>query len=768
MNRPHGRWPHWLLLLAAVVSGCQPRHPFYLRHNEDLATYIDAATELAYPDLAHHSLDETKMAHAPMTLNRPEFEVFWDLTLQEAVQTALHNSKVVRNTASVSAPGIPDALVSRPESVSTVYDAAIVESDPNFGVEAALAAFDAQFASSLFWNTTDRPQNRTVPMELGEDVVFFPTTLNRTAATFSAEISKRSATGTQFFFRNITEYDRGNTGGSFQALSSFYTTQFETEVRHPLLRGNGTQVNRVPILLARIRTDVSLAEFEANVRNLVQDVENAYWELHYSYRNLQATKVARDSALVSWRIAYNKLQAGTVALQVEAQARQQYYTFRAAAETALNQLYNAETNLRWLMGLAASDGRLVRPIDEPTTARVAFEWPIVSAEALVRSPELRRIKWFVKQRELELIAARNLLLPELNVVGLYRWFGAGDHLLNSDRNGLNFPAPGSTAFDVLTEGQFEEARVGFDFAFPIGFRQEYAGVRNAQLGLAREHARLEDAELNVSNSLAQAIRNMEAQYYFAQSYFNARIAAEQEVESVTQLYEQGIATLDLVLQAQERRANSEINFYRALTDYNKAIAHVHFRKGSLLEYNSVFLAEGPWPEKAYFDAEGHARRRAASFYLDYGWTQPPPVSQGPAPQDVGYPGVSPFGGPALDHSTPVPAGEPIETPLPAPPRPPQPDPLELTPPAPPDLTRISPDGPRNLLRVSNPMSSASHASQFAARAPSAASYPTLPAGGPAPHSPYQEVAPAAYLSPVAPGPQPPFNRLPPTAMYRAP
>mgnify|MGYP006961823076 CR=1 FL=1 len=35
--------------------------------------------------------------------------------------------------------------------------------------------------------------------------------------------------------------------------------------------------------------------------------------------------------------------------------------------------------------------------------------------------------------------------------------------------------------------------------------------------------------------------------------------------------------------------------------------NVHFRKGSLLEYNGVYLAEGPWPAKAYFDALLHQR-----------------------------------------------------------------------------------------------------------------------------------------------------------------
>jgi hypothetical protein len=35
--------------------------------------------------------------------------------------------------------------------------------------------------------------------------------------------------------------------------------------------------------------------------------------------------------------------------------------------------------------------------------------------------EVRKQKWEIKRRELELIAARNFLLPRIDAVGRYRW-----------------------------------------------------------------------------------------------------------------------------------------------------------------------------------------------------------------------------------------------------------------------------------------------------------------------------------------------------------
>ena len=80
---------------------------------------------------------------------------------------------------------------------------------------------------------------------------------------------------------------------------------------------------------------------------------------------------------------------------------------------------------------------------------------------------------------------------------------------------------------------------------------------------------------------------------------------------------------------------AESDYYRSVTNYAKSISQVHYRKGSLLEYNGVYLTEGPWPAKAYFDARRRARARSAALYLDYGFTYPKVVSQGPIPQVSG-------------------------------------------------------------------------------------------------------------------------------------
>jgi outer membrane protein TolC len=352
-------------------------------------------------------------------------------------------------------------------------------------------------------------------------------------------------------------------------FSSVWQTNLEATFSHPLLQGGGVQYNRIAgpisfdqhagglgnpidgVIIARIRTDQTLADFEGGVRNLIRDVEDAYWELYFTYRDLEARKMGRDSAQETWRKTAALFRVSTVGggAADEARARLQYFQFRAQVEQALTELFRAENRLRYIMGLSMSDGRLIRPSDEPSSARVAFDWTGIHVEALSRREEVRRQKWEIKRRELELIAARNFLLPRLDAVGRYRWLGLGDELLSHGVNSSQFNLQDSSAFGVLTSGEFQEWQLGLQLSVPIGFRRELSGVRHHELLLARDRALLQDLELEISHQLGDAIRDIDLNYGLTQTNFNQRVAAEAEVVAVDASYQADIATLDLLLDA---------------------------------------------------------------------------------------------------------------------------------------------------------------------------------------------------------------------------
>jgi hypothetical protein len=650
----------FLAAIFALLAGCQPQQPFYLNEDPELTHYKGVAQEIEQPDLDYPSLADVEGAVRPFSLQNNEPKELWDLTLEQAIRCALTNNKIMR-TIGGQIQGPPDFILRNPEAVPSIYDPALAETDPRGGVEGTLAAFDTQFSMSMFWEKNDQPRNTNPIAEQ-----FMPSLFQQDLGTFQAQLQKTAATGGTLTIRHNVRYDRENgvlSDGEKINTRTFigdWNVNLEAEFRQPLLQGAGAQFNRIAgpgavpgayngVMLARINTDIALSQFEENVRNLVSDVESTYWELYFNYRSLDAVINGRDRALKQWQVVYSYYLVGRTGgdAAVEAQTRQQYFLFRSTVEQALTQLYEVEAKLRYLMGLAATDGRLIRPIDEPTTAKVVFDWYDIHAEAMARNVELRQLKWLVKRRELELIAAKNFLLPRLDAVGRYRWLGMGSELINYEptTNPPTFDNAGMdpSAYRSMTLGDYQEWQLGLEFRMPLGFRREMAGVRNAQLQLAKERAILQEGELELSHQLSQALRELEDTQVISKTNFNSLIAARRNLDALQILWdsERGdrATLISVLLEAQRRLAAAESEYYRSVVNYNKAIANIHFRKGSLLEYNGIYLAEGPWPGKAYFDAERRARARDASSYMDYGYTLPKVISRGPIRQHVGSPEI---------------------------------------------------------------------------------------------------------------------------------
>ena len=651
LSQTRGFLAGFMLTTVVLLVGCNPQQPFYVHEDGDLSHWIGHATEIEYPDVDLCSLDEVTGAVAPATVKNFEDLSITDMTLEEAVQITLQNSKVLRTLSFGGNSGstIDNLLRAGTQGAATTYEPALTEANPRFGTEAALSAFDTQFATSVFWEKNDTPQNVTQVV-----TAFRPTVFQQDLGTFQAQLSKTAATGAIWSLTHNVRYEWNNATAS-RKWPSEWAANVEAEFRQPLMQGSGVQFNRIAgpgaipgfnngIMIARINTDIQLTNFEAQVRNMVNDVEKAYWDLYFQYRRLDTAIAGRDSTLRAWQVIHAKriadAEGGTI--QSEAQARTQYFTFQAAVEQAQSDLFQAENHLRYMMGLSPSDGRLFRPADEPTRAPAQFDWHDVLAEGLCRFPELREQKWQIKQRELELIAAKNYLLPRLDAVGRYRWLGLGDILIEGS-NTVDTDGSITNAYGSMTSGDYAEWQLGLELSVPLGFRKEMAGVRYAQLNLARERAILQEQELELSHQLSTAIRELDLHYKLTETYFSGVLAAQDEVDGRRAVWQAGVDkqiegdTINLYLNALQRLAQAQVEYFNALRNYNMAIVQVHFRKGSLLEYNGVYLAEGPWVDKAKFDALRRARARDASYYLDYGFTRPGVISRGPYQQQANQP-----------------------------------------------------------------------------------------------------------------------------------
>lgn len=617
--------------LVALMAGTGCRAPVERfsawRDTKDIAYYQDFAHKIEYPDVASCGAPESNAIAIPFSIKNPSELPAWELTLQEAVTTALRSSDVLRS--------IGGSVVQSPLGTTTTLDPGLVESNPLNGVEAALSAFDAQVSTRLFWQKNNRPVNRSNAPPFNQ---FFAPALEQTTGNYISSLTKTTATGAQFSFNTNVVYDRNNNFG--QAFNSSFVGFLEAGMRQPLMQGSGTTYNRIAgpnsqigqyngVLIARINMDVSLADFERGIVTLVNDVETAYWELYFAYRALDAQLSGRENSLRTWQ-RINELQkvgARGGEADAEAQARSQYYLFDSQVNDALagpNGLFSDEQRLRYLMGIAANDGRLIKPIDQPMQAEIQVDWYRAVADATTQRVEIRRQKWNIKRRELELLASRLNRRARFDAVTLYRWRGLGDHLIDGRDANNQF----NSLVQNITEGNYQEWQSGLEWQYNVGLRQASAAMRNAQLNLVRETSVLKEMELRISHDLSNSQRQIARSYAQVQTNYNRVEADRTQVDVLRNRYERGLININFLLLAQQSLATSTSGYYRALTDYMLALRDFHREKGSLLNYNQVQLTEAGYSAGAYSSAYQRGRDytpRDADATVS---VQPRPISQG--------------------------------------------------------------------------------------------------------------------------------------------
>ncbi|NOX53371.1 MAG: TolC family protein [Planctomycetes bacterium] len=635
-----------LTIASALIVGCiaGEKELSYLG-DRNLDYYKDVATSIQYPAVADETPEEVVFSHEPHRLRNRSKDEPWDMTLQEAIELAVQNSEIIRNNAEFLSPS--NRLLLNPDFVASVYDPAIQSSNVLYGqrgAEAALAEFDSLFTTNMTWGRSEQ-------ISVGPDIGFTGgETRIEEFGDFRAALQKQFASGGQLRLTHNWFYSGLNSqfiGG--RMFPSHFTSRpgsgqdpglptFGIEYRHPLWAGAGTEFTRIAgpinsrttiqnvpavnqgVVIARIRTDISLADFEAAVLNLIRDVENVYWDLYLAYRTYDAEVVARNSALQTWREVKSKLDQGLPGGSAadEAQARDNYFETRARAEQALSNIYTTETRLRRLLGLPVNDGKIIRPVTEPVTAEFNPDWRTCLVEALTRRVELRRQKWNIKSLELQLKAARSLTYPRLDFVSRYQINGFGDKLFGS-----NSPAePFKSAYDRLFHGDETGWGLGFEFSLPIGFRAAHAQVRNVELRLAKARAALAAQELEISHELAAALQQLDQAYVTAQTNFNRMRAAQRRVQAFEAEYKTGRTTLDLLLRAQISLAQAEIAYFSSLVQYNQALNELRYRKGTLLEDDNIYLAESLSDPQAYVQALRRAWARSYAFDAPHLLTEP--------------------------------------------------------------------------------------------------------------------------------------------------
>lgn len=504
-----------------------------------------------------------------MVMPTPEANQRRDLTLDQAVATAIENSDVIRTLQGDS-----------------VYSTDVTQMDPgiaNASRLAAMAAFDASVRINYLANRYNQPPSTF----FGPGI---PANTRRDDATLTASLVKPWATGgtTTLSYNPYTGYLFFPDGTSGQ-FNPAYTSNFELSLRQPLLLGAGRDVNRAPIRVARLRADQSIWDVKQATMALVRSVEEAYWSLQAAHEALRAIDDVMPSIDDVVRIQEARYQEERTIRAEVAKAIAQQATFRQLRINARADAVKQELNLRNLLGLPPNDGFIIIPSDQPSRAPFRVDPAATMKLAADHRPDLMRQRLAVSIREQQLLVAENGTKPQLDVVGLYRTNGLSDDLQSS--------------LNMAVQNQYLDWSAGASFSVPLGRRAARANQEAAELSLSREQVLLRQKLHAASHELGDLLRQLEAvRNELDQSEVKAK-ETEEWLKGSRGRYEDPppgaegqdwlLAALNDYLLALRSRADSITDVARLLARYNTLLVKLEEAEGVLLANYGIELEQDP-------------------------------------------------------------------------------------------------------------------------------------------------------------------------------
>jgi outer membrane protein TolC len=635
-------------LLAGILS-LAPGAPAFGQEQSQTKPDAPAPQQPATPNQASLQLSKHNFSRAPsafpilinpyrpIKIERPELtnspriaqmirDGKLELSLQDAIALALENNLdlIVQRYN----PWIADTDILRTKAGGVGRGLA------GTGTASALGAipsenFDPTLTSSILFDDRSIPVNN--PFLSGTGTAQLTSLVTHTAQ-YNLQYAQGFHTGTGFAvaFNNT----RSSTSSPAALFNPSVQSSLFVSFSQQLLNGFGLLPNTRFIRLAKNNKKIADLAFTQQVITTITTVENLYWELVFARENVHVAERAVAVAEKLYNDNKRQVEIGTMApidvVRAEAEVarnRQDLIVARTAQLQQEQLLKNAIT--RNPLDPTLLNVEIVPTELPPSAQQVAVEalaLPDAVKEALAKRPDVLEQEYDLKNRDINVRATRNALLPVLTLFGQYGSVGLGGNsraqlaalsnpfidangnpvtVTGLDQNGVTVPAfipttvtsssvtPGglSDALSSVFNNRFPDYSLQLNLSIPIRNRSAQADSQRALLEQRQAVARMQQLQNNVVIDVRNTQIALEQNRARVEAAVKARILQEQTLDAEQKKYQLGASTVFLVIQAQRDLTSAQSVELRALVDLVKARVDYERALGRTLEVNRVTIAE---------------------------------------------------------------------------------------------------------------------------------------------------------------------------------
>jgi HAE1 family hydrophobic/amphiphilic exporter-1 len=422
---------------------------------------------------------------------------------------------------------------------------------------------------------------------------------------------------------------RINTTNQNATLNPQFPSALTLTYIQPLWRGLRFDNNRRNIEIAKKNLGLTDAQFRQRAVEVIAQVEQSYWDLAFSLRNLQVQIDAVKQARLQLESNQRLVSKGALAPIEIVAANTQITTFEQNIYTAQEAVTRAENNLKTLMLPERTSeiwARAIVPVSpvELDVPRIPLEQAVGSA--LTNRQEIAQLQANAEINKIDERYFRDQTKPQIDLIGNYTGSGlAGTPTVRSPTTGGTTSAltarvnelsainglpvlPTTTATTTstipenliggypqslsnLATADYPTYRVGVRISLPFGNRTAKANFGRTLVEgerIRNQRAQIEQIiEADVRNT-TQSLRSAEARLNSAAA---SRASAEQLYQSEQRQFRAGTTTVFLVMQRQNELVAARGRELQAQTDLNKAVSEFQRATGTTLSANSVEITK---------------------------------------------------------------------------------------------------------------------------------------------------------------------------------
>jgi len=382
-----------------------------------------------------------------------------------------------------------------------------------------------------------------------------------------------------------TRYDIGwdnYTKSSNSALQRFfpdYNSSLGGTITQPVLKDFfGMGQDQANIVIAKNNKEISDYSFSDRVINIVSDVKDIYYDYETSIDQYKIGEAALKRSQNLKNIIQKRYEKGITSsaelLETEAGV--------AKREEALlvfeRVLKKSEDGLKLITNLVDDPALWNATIyvkDKPEFKVKEVDLIESIREAFLNRPDYKEAKVDLKNKDINIKAAKNNLLPTVDLVGTYAASGLGDKY--------------SSAVDQVKDGTNGSWSAGVSVRVPFGFEKERSDFTISKLEKEKAIIAFSRLEQDIILKVRDAVRDVDIAYRNVKASKKTLEAEGKTYEANKERFSEGLVSTHDMLQYQENFDLASLGYLRAIMYYQKALVKLERTKGTTLVANDIYM-----------------------------------------------------------------------------------------------------------------------------------------------------------------------------------